>query len=885
MIGKWSGLVTAGVWVLTCLLTFVVESTAWADRQALEAELDFLLSEEGGDPLDLLNRSQRAQSDAQLLSPPDALLEAKACLALATALYLARSPADARTSLEECYASAVAASTDTLRLRLDRYRAVLHIVTGEVDAGIEQLEQIIARDHSGSDPMVLLRTRANYASALNEAGRFFAAIGELEVILQQAIDLGADNVVLIIGNNLMVLLIEQQMYEAAGHWHKRVAPFITDHSNPYVVRSIELHKLQLMILLGDAEPAAVALEEFLQTNPEAEVLITGTAHELLADAYRRTGQLDASFDAASRAVELLSEAPIELPDAQLSLVRTLLAQRNFSAALTALGEMDEDAIRTPRVREQVHGLRTRALLAVGDTERALAEFDRFLELGAQRARDRARQDIRFFEGARLAHEQEDQIQRIAQAQKLLEAEALASEARARESLAIANGARQARNLWIAFFVALTLVLGLLVYLFARRRMALVQSALNESLAKQVEEKSAALVATVAEQAELEKAMAQKAHTQAIGALTGNVAHDFNNLLQVISIANEQLGQVSLSPAQRSMLDGSSSALAHAKTLIQQLLAYARRQNLKIEPINLSHYINETCALLDAAVGDSIELTIDDQSDGACAVADASLLTTALLNLLSNSVDAMERSGSIAIRVTPLTVDDARDPDWPRLEGGLYLRVSVEDNGPGMTPDVIARACEPFFSGKRPGAGSGLGLSSVQGFARQCGGDLRIVSEPNVLTRVVLALPATHENAQVVAKTPQHIGKLGGVRVLVVEDNEVLSATLVAMLLGLGANVEHASTADRGLAILETDHRFDVALSDVRMSGDLDGLGLLHRVRERWPRLPVLLMTGHCDVDLDASIPVLYKPFSQDALVAALNRVRLDSIGAIDGQTG
>ncbi|MEL6870142.1 MAG: ATP-binding protein, partial [Pseudomonadota bacterium] len=386
-----------------------------------------------------------------------------------------------------------------------------------------------------------------------------------------------------------------------------------------------------------------------------------------------------------------------------------------------------------------------------------------------------------------------------------------------------------------------------------------QRELNQQLTVQVEEKSNALKAQLEEQAELERVVADKAQVEALGQLTGNVAHDFNNLLQVMSIANENMAHLEKTNFQASLLEGSNRALDHAKSIIRQLLSYARRQTLEAETIRVSDYLHNTRTLLSAAIDARVNFVVDDLSDDALIYVDRSQLTTSLLNLLSNSCDAMPDGGSLtlSVRLGECTAG--------KTVGTRYVEIGVEDTGSGMTASQLEQAFEPFYTTKPEDYGTGLGLSSVHGFVQQSGGDIDISSELGKGTCVTLKFPMAE--GQVAGGTAEKGRREGmqGLRVLLVEDNPILAKALEAMIVHLGANVEHQPTGDQAAKRLRDAHTFDIVISDVRMPGKLDGFALAKWAHTNHPQLPVLLMSGYNE-SVDGGATVMSKPFTQADLL-------------------
>jgi signal transduction histidine kinase len=224
------------------------------------------------------------------------------------------------------------------------------------------------------------------------------------------------------------------------------------------------------------------------------------------------------------------------------------------------------------------------------------------------------------------------------------------------------------------------------------------------------------------------ALAHSQKMEALGLLAGEVAHDFNNLLHVIRNALEILQRQEPQAEARRYLEMIRHSADRAAALTQQLLAFARRQPLEVRPIDANELVAQMAELLHHSLGGRITVkTVLDRGIGNVA-ADAGQLETALLNLAINARDAMPQAGLLTLETASSRLDEE------------YVTISVSDTGTGMAPEVAARACEPFFTTKEPGRGTGLGLSQVAGFAQQAGGQLRIASQPGKGTTVLLYLP-------------------------------------------------------------------------------------------------------------------------------------------------
>jgi CheY-like chemotaxis protein len=356
---------------------------------------------------------------------------------------------------------------------------------------------------------------------------------------------------------------------------------------------------------------------------------------------------------------------------------------------------------------------------------------------------------------------------------------------------------------------------------------------------------------------------QNQRLEALGQLTGGVAHDFNNLLMVVSNYAYLLRARQPGAAQSPELAGIQRAVATGAKLTRQLLAFARRQPVRPEPVQLQARLPELVSLLKASLGSRVSVTCEVAADTAPVLVDPAEFELALINLAVNARDAMPDGGSV--RVTAAN----------QADGTVLLRVA--DTGTGIPADVLPRVFEPFFTTKPVGHGTGLGLSQVIGFAQQAGGTASIESSTPAGTVIVFSLPALRPQ-DMVAEGAQQSGAAASVQagatVLLVEDNQELAAVTAQVLREAAYGVTVADSGDAARTLLESGAVFDVVLSDVRMPGDMDGIKLAQWLRSEWPALPVMLMTGYT-AELEQArqlgLQVLPKPSPPDALLEALRR--------------
>jgi signal transduction histidine kinase len=402
--------------------------------------------------------------------------------------------------------------------------------------------------------------------------------------------------------------------------------------------------------------------------------------------------------------------------------------------------------------------------------------------------------------------------------------------------------------------------------------------LTASLEQRVDQASAEREAALAQLHE-----AQKLET--LGQLTGGVAHDFNNLLTpitgVLDLLNRRYGTEDERAGR--LIGGALESAERAKTLVQRLLGFARRQALQTRAVDLADLLAGMRDLIASSIGATVELRLRIDPASPPALADPNQLELAILNLCVNARDAMPGGGVLTIAAVPETVGGGSGGGGggvPTMAPGRYVRLSVIDTGFGMDEATLARAVEPFFSTKDVGKGTGLGLSMVHGLASQLGGGFRLSSRPEEGTRVDLWLPVADAPATALDDRAGEEAVGGGrtLSVLLVDDEELVRTATAEMLRELGHAVAEASGGPDALAQLAAS-RVDVVITDYKMPR-MDGAELARRIGQRHPRLPVLLITGYTGPAEDApDLPRLDKPFRRADLAAAIERV-MEQGGAV-----
>ena len=415
----------------------------------------------------------------------------------------------------------------------------------------------------------------------------------------------------------------------------------------------------------------------------------------------------------------------------------------------------------------------------------------------------------------------------------------------------------------ALIVLLVMMAALVVAVLGAAQAMLRRANLElEARAATLAETNDELTYQIAERTKAEDQLRQAQKMQALGQLTGGIAHDFNNLLTVIQGSADMLQRPNLAEdRRRRFADAIVQAAARAAALTSQLLAFARRQPLQPEVIDVNIMIKGMIELLDRALGERVTIETD-LTDKACTVeADRAQLVSAILNIAVNGRDAMPEGGTLRIASG---IHEGED--------GPMVAMCISDQGSGMDAETIERAMEPFFTTKAAGKGTGLGLSQVYGFATQSGGDLRIESTPGEGTRVTILLPcsgvAVAPAVSDAAGVPRE-GRTGSV--LLVEDNEEVGEFAEALLRELGHRVTRARSGGEALDIAAVSS-FDLVLTDVVMPA-MSGLELAEALDKLYPGTPIVLTTGFSDEIARSGSggrAVLLKPYRLETLAGVLD---------------
>jgi signal transduction histidine kinase/ActR/RegA family two-component response regulator len=393
---------------------------------------------------------------------------------------------------------------------------------------------------------------------------------------------------------------------------------------------------------------------------------------------------------------------------------------------------------------------------------------------------------------------------------------------------------------------------------------------------------ARIEAALTRQAQVEEALRQSQKMEAIGQLTGGVAHDFNNLLAAMSgsieILQTHLAQGRYDGAER-YITSAQTSIARAAALTQRLLAFSRRQTLAPKPVDINKLVNGMAELIRRSVGPSVIVKLKETKDVWQVCVDVSQLENALLNLCINARDAMPDGGHLTIETTNVYLDEeaARERQLPV---GEYVALCVTDTGTGMTPDVVAHAFDPFFTTKPLGHGTGLGLSMIYGFARQSGGQIKIDSEPGKGTTMCVEFPRYTGSIpdEESVRSDEQTSTGNGETVLVVDDEATLRMVICEVLTEAGYRAIPATDGAAATRVLQSSARIDLLLTDVGLTGGMNGRQVADIARSLRPKINVLFITGYAEnaivssEHMDAGMQILVKPFAIAALMTKVKQM-------------
>lgn len=374
------------------------------------------------------------------------------------------------------------------------------------------------------------------------------------------------------------------------------------------------------------------------------------------------------------------------------------------------------------------------------------------------------------------------------------------------------------------------------------------------------------------------ALSQASRMEALGRMTGGVAHDFNNLLMVITTGADLLRKRNSSKGAERFLTAIQSAAERGSRLTRQLMTFARGHGGAIVTFEAGLRLTSIRSLLQQTATEKIPIEFRHPKEQHFIKADPDQFDLSIINIVANARDAMPDGGKIVI-----TLERAAYPDRSGRNG---LRLSINDTGTGIRPEILPHVFEPFFTTKETGKGAGLGLSHVYGFAKAHDGLADIESQDGKGATVAIYLPEAEEPAAAAPEdrlqsddaSPRidESWRADGLEAIVVDDNDDVRILTGEVLVDLGFNVRYASNASEALALCEAGA--DLVVSDIVMPGPMDGVALARIVRQRWPDMQAILMTGYSEASTEAAaagMPVILKPFARATLLGAISTGRFE----------
>ncbi|HRN87781.1 PAS domain S-box protein [Hyphomicrobium sp.] len=411
----------------------------------------------------------------------------------------------------------------------------------------------------------------------------------------------------------------------------------------------------------------------------------------------------------------------------------------------------------------------------------------------------------------------------------------------------------------------------------RKRTEAALALANTQLEKRIAARTRDLEAEIRRREETQAALIQSQRMEAFGQLTGGVAHDFNNLLTIVTGNLELLAAEIQNESASTYLKRATDAADMGAALTKRLLTFARRRRLTPQVVDVNELVLGLTEMLKRSLGEPITLTTILAGKLWRTRADPSELENAILNLALNARDAMPSGGQLVIETRNVSTSDAVCPSV--LATGDYVLISATDTGEGMAPEVLEKAFEPFFTTKEQGRGTGLGLSTIYGFAEQSGGHATITSVPSMGTTVSLYLPRADSPAEAVPAAGPSVSiplSENAETILVVEDNPNVRELTLQRVEGLGYVVQEAENGPDAIRLLKESDHIDLVLSDIMMTGGMSGYDLARWIKTEMLHIRVVLTTGYAAEEAQqdpaglVDAPILHKPYARADLATTLH---------------
>lgn len=694
-----------------------------------------------------------------------------------------------------------------------------------------------------------------------ELGLPIQAFEHFELAHQYLSDTQNSSITRILTFNLGVSQLHAKLHGEAKQTFLAALPWFSESGNTYWMTTALIFLARAEVALGNPDAAISRLQPHLLAHPnDIDSNTRLDAEAALAEALIAQGKVEAALTKLKLA---LQQAKADNNNSRRDQLQLILARAHNHAGdpMAALDTLEK--LKPSLNSEAPTDSLTQALRISASSHAALGDYaTAFAEQAQAQEAERLTENSSFKTQLSLLHAKLD---RDTKAHELM-----LSQQRERE---LFMQTRLSQTVLIGSLLLgglLVLVVYLLLSRIFQKRLAERERYASSRLEAQVVERTQALESTMAARLNVEEdrrllqqSLFEGEKLRALGQLTGGVAHDFNNLMTVVTLSAELLKddlKKDQTRAEQSVNDILRAAES-AADITSGLLAYARKQPLKPERLELQEFTNELLPIFQRSLDENITLRIN--APQRCQVAvDRSQLTTCLLNLLLNAKEALTEGGAIVI-----TVEAAPQ------EQGEFVRISVTDNGCGMPANELKLATDPFFTTKATNQGSGLGLSMVFGFVKQSGGDLNITSTENLGTEVTISLPTVDANSEPETdiRASQPTALPAHAKVLVVEDQKEVRDVLQRLLESLGLDVSIAISGDAGKQMLIDEEVPDLLITDIVMPGDTSGYELAAFAQQRCPNLAILIISGYSESH-DNEWPFLHKPFSLNELRDKVTRL-------------
>lgn len=672
-----------------------------------------------------------------------------------------------------------------------------------------------------------------------------------------------------VGINMIELALSEDNAELAEEFVQRVEPWIEKSSEQRIRHLLALRRQDLRNKMGDSIDAAREIQRLIdKLEPNADSQLLGLHYLSLASAQVAAGNFGDAIKSADLCISRVEQIMRTWSMARIIRLKAVFGLGDSESALVAIDELLADTRLAIIHRIELLEFRSMVMASMSRFREALDSLTQCRKVEAQRNTQRAQEIAAFISSSYGIQQRELELAASKARESTAIAQSELNESVARQKTAETSRAKLVRD--GSALLAVLSVVGIAFYLRAtnKRRTDRIQAQhereMNEELTRRLSLQTAELKEQISTRQQLELAMERKFRVEALGKLTGGVAHDFNNLLTVITHSTEliRLENQQLSDESLRLLDAIICSAESGASIVNQLMAYARQQPLISKPLLVSDWQNSNRNILKQVLGKSIQYVEINNAQDAAICIDSAQLTTAVINLLANARDALQSGiGRVEFSIERLRLDGESARVWNGVAPGEYCLFEVRDQGKGMTADELAHACEPFFTTKELGSGTGLGLSTVVGFVKQSGGEFGLQSELGTGTTAWFILPLTEPPVQFVSPSVEIRTLDRKSQLLLVEDQDAVRNVLAAGLQSLGYTVSQAASADDAIRLIESVGPPQILLSDVRMPGSMNGVELRSWVLSRYSNVHVVLMSGfrELDAEQDQHIVFVQKP--------------------------